>query len=382
VSLRILHVDHATVLGGAERSVLELAAAQQARGHVVTVAAGGHGAFARAAAERGIDVVSLRLPVHYVSAPARTGLRGGVRAAVDLILASRRISSAIETFRPDVVQVHTRKAQLATLPILRRPRPIVLHLRDPLPRQRILRLPVVLAVRRAAHAVALTPWVRLEYERAGALPRSTAIGVVPSGVDQRRLAQLSTPWLDGAAPPRIGFVGQIASWKGPHLLVELAEHFAGQSGLSFHLVGDVLFPGAEREYGEWLRQRIDSSSARASITWHGAAASPEEAMDRIDVLVHTSITPEPFGRVLVEAMASHRPIVALRRGSTTSLLSEDAVAFADTDRIEDLAARVDRLVADRTVAREMAHRAAEAAHEYEPARVAERMDAEYARVLA
>jgi glycosyltransferase involved in cell wall biosynthesis len=382
VSLRILHVDHATALGGAERSILELADAQGARGHSVTIAAGGDGPFMRTAAERGIDVLSLALPREYVDAPARAGVGRALRAGMALVGASRHISAAIRAVRPDVVHVHTRKAQLATLAIPRHPRPVLFHLRDALPRDRVLRLPMVLAVRRSAHAVALTPWMTDDYERAGATPRSGTIGTVPSGVKQERLAELATPWLDGAAEPRIGFIGQIASWKGPHLLVELAELMERRHGATFHLIGEVLFPEAERRYGNWLRQRVDSSSSRDMITWHPAAASPEDAMGMIDILVHTSTKPEPFGRVLVEAMASHRPIVAFRRGSTTSILSDRTALFASTDRVVDLATSVETLLRDRTAAREMAARAADAARAYEPARVAELMEREYARVLA
>jgi glycosyltransferase involved in cell wall biosynthesis len=381
VSLRILHVDHSAVLGGAERSILELAAAQVALGHSVTVAAGGEGPFARTAAEREVDVISLDLPRDYVDAPAAPGIRGAIRAGLSLVEASRLISGAIRTVRPDVVHVHTRKAQLATVAMPRHPRPVLFHLRDALPRNRILRLPMVLAVRRSAHAVALTSWMTEDYERAGATPRSGTIGVVPSGVDQRRLAELATPWLDGIAAPRIGFVGQIASWKGPHLIVDLAELIGRRYDASFHLVGEVLFPEAERRYGDWLRQRVESSSASDRITWHSAAPSPEDAMDMIDILVHTSTAPEPFGRVLVEAMASHRPIVAFRRGSTTSVLGDQTALFASTDRVEDVATRVEQLLADRTAARDMAARAADAARQYEPARVADLMEPEYARIL-
>jgi len=336
----------------------------------------------RTAAERGIDVMSLALPRDYVDAPARAGVGRALRAGMALVRASRHISTAIRAVRPDVVHVHTRKAQLATLAIPRHPRPVLFHLRDALPRDRVLRLPMVLAVRRSAHAVALTPWMTDDYERAGATPRSGTIGVVPSGVKQERLAELATPWLDGTAEPRIGFIGQIASWKGPHLLVELAELMERRHGATFHLIGEVLFPEAERRYGDWLRQRVGSSSARDMITWHPAAASPEDAMGMIDILVHTSTKPEPFGRVLVEAMASRRPIVAFRRGSTTSILSDRTALFASTDRVEDLATSVETLLTDRTAAREMAARAADAARAYEPARVAELMEREYARVLA
>lgn len=378
---RILHVDHTTVLGGAERSILELAAAQVARGHVVTVAAGGDGPFMRTAAERGISVISLDLPRAYVDAPASSGIRRAMRAGMSFVEARRRISATIRAADPDFVHVHTRKAQLATVAARAPHRPVVFHLRDALPPHRMLRRAMILAVRRAAHAVALTPWLVEEYERARALPRSGAIGVVPSGVEQSRLAELPTPWLDGTAGPRVGFVGQIASWKRPHLIVELAELMARRADVSFHLVGDVLFPEAEQRYGDWLRGRVSSSTARDRISWHAATASPEGAMSMIDILVHANEAPEPFGRVLVEAMASHRPIVAFRRGSTTSILDDDTALFAATDRVEDVAARVDELITNRTAALEMTARAADAARRFEPARVADLMDSEYARVM-
>lgn len=381
MSLRILHIDHAAVLGGAERSVLELAGAQLARGHAVTVAAGREGPFARTASERGIDVVSLDLPRAYLDAPATPELRAGVRAGATLVEVSRRMSATIRAVRPDLVHVHTRKAQLGTIAMRRHSRPVLFHLRDGLPRSRVLRLLIVLAVKRSAHAVALSSWVESDYELAGAIPRSRTIGIVPSGVDQRRLAELPTPWLDGTAEARIGFVGQIASWKGPHLIVDLAELMGRRDAVSFHLVGDVLFPGAEQRYGDWLRHRVRSSPMRERITWHAATATPEEAMSLIDILVHTSVAPEPFGRVLVEAMAGHRPIVAFRRGSTTSILDDGTAEFARPDRVEDVAASVEKLIADRAWARELARRAATAARRYEPSRVADLMDLEYARVV-
>lgn len=361
--------------------MLELANAQAARGHSVSLAVGGPGPLLATAKQRGVDVISLRLPPDYVTAPARAGLRGTLRAGSLLLAASRRMSEAVAAVQPDVVHVHTRKAQIATVTMWKHDRPVVFHLRDPLPSGRMLRMPVVLAVRRSAHAVALTPWMIADYREAAALPRSGAIGVVPSGVDQRGLATLATPWLNGDAAPRIGFVGQIASWKGPHLIVDLAEQLNQRLDASFHIVGDVLFPEAEQQYGEWLARRIELSSARDRITWHSRSPTPEAALSTIDILVHTSLLPEPFGRVLVEAMASRRPVVAFRRGSTTDVLSDRTAMIADGDGVADIAASLEKLLTGRDAARAMAIEAAEAALAYDPSRIAELMDAEYSKVI-
>lgn len=358
-----------------------MASAQRERGHSVTVAVGGPGPFLKLAEERGIDVISLGLTPSYVNAPAELSARSALRVGASLLAASRRMSAAVDAIHPDIVHVHTRKAQLASAAMRKHARPVIFHLRDSLPRSRILRSAMVLAVRRSAHAVALAPWLIADYKAGRALPRSGIIHVVPSGVDQRRLTQLPTPWLDGSAPPRIGFVGQIASWKGPHLIVEVAELFGSRHGVSFHLIGDVLFPAAEHRYGAWLRKRISSSPARDRITWHWGSATPEDAMSKIDILLHTSLAPEPFGRVLVEAMASHRPVVAFRRGSTTDVLSDQTAFLAGGDLVDDVAASLEKVLTDRTAANEIALRAADAARIYEPSRVADLMEAEYERVL-
>jgi glycosyltransferase involved in cell wall biosynthesis len=43
-------------------------------------------------------------------------------------------------------------------------------------------------------------------------------------------------------------------------------------------------------------------------------------MDAMDVVIHASTRPEPFGRVLLEAMAASRPVVAPREGGPLEIV--------------------------------------------------------------
>ena len=62
-------------------------------------------------------------------------------------------------------------------------------------------------------------------------------------------------------------------------------------------------------------------------------------MCAVDAVVHTSITPEPFGRVIVEGMLAQRPVVAARAGGVLEIVDDyengmlctpgDAHALAD-----------------------------------------------------
>ncbi|CAN5118238.1 N/A [soil metagenome] len=378
--MKILHVDHSPILGGAERSVLELARAQGELGHDVSVAVGRRGAFTAALAEAGVRWHDLGWSERYVAASRVASGPKLVAALPDLLRAALALRRLVVRARPDVVQAHTRKSQVvAALALIGFSGALVWHLRDDLPSRPPLRALITLLLRRADHAVALSDWLARSYADRGALPRSGHIGIVPSGVDPRALAELPTPWLDGKRDPIVGFVGQVARWKAPHLLVEAAEELMHQP-VTFRIVGAVWFPAAEEGYGRWLGRRIASSPAAAAVEWRAAADGPAAAFTEIDVLVHTSIEPEPFGRVLVEAMAARRPIVALGHGSALELLDDSSAVFAERPDGASVARAVQLLISDRDAAGRLAERAAGRAAAYSPAAVAMRMDAEYLRL--
>jgi glycosyltransferase involved in cell wall biosynthesis len=160
-------------------------------------------------------------------------------------------------------------------------------------------------------------------------------------------------------------------------LVDAAELLVPEVDVSFHIIGDVLFPRAESDYGAWLKQRISLSSSMANITWHPATETPEQAMSMIDILIHTSTSPEPFGRVLVEAMAARRPVVAFRLGSTPDVLGPDWPYFATTPDGHGIAHALALLTGDRGAAGQVARDAQEQAARFAPDKIADQMDGEY-----
>lgn len=379
--MRILHVDHSGVLGGAERSVLELAVAQRDRGHEVQVAVGRAGAFSAALSGRDVNWQDLGWSRRYLNVPQISSSLELLAGLPDVARASAALRRAVRRWLPDVVQAHTRKAQLvASLALAGVDVPLIWHLRDDIPARRPLRTIIASAMRHADHAVALSHWLAVSYgEVAGVLPRSGRIGVVPSGIDPGPLAGLPTPWLDGQREPVVGYVGQIARWKGPHLLIDAAESLP-ETGVTFKIVGSVWFPAAEARYGRWLEGRLAASVARDRVEWLPATDRPADAFAQIDVLAHTSLAPEPFGRVLVEAMAARRPIIALGRGSASELLDDSTAVFAERSDGPSIARAIAAMVGDRDRARQLATRAASIATRYEPAAIAALMDEEYARL--
>jgi glycosyltransferase involved in cell wall biosynthesis len=375
--MKILHVDHSPVFGGAERSVLELAAAQLRRGDDVTVAVGRPGAFSEALSAAGVPWLDLNLPESFVQMTATSRLGAVVALVPAFAQAAWRMRRGTLRQQPDVIQVHTRKAHLvSSVAFFGTSVPLVWHMRDDVPPRALARFIFRIGLRRVNHVVVLTDWLADNYRAARLLPRSGRVGIVPSGVDGRALGALPTPWLDGQRGPVIGFVGQIAAWKGVDMVVDAFDLLDGPADRCLTIAGDVWFPAAERGYDEALETRIARSRNRDRIKrLHGA--SPAEAFAAIDLLVHASLRPEPFGRVLVEALAARRPVVALPRGAAPEILAGGVGVLADSADATGLARGIEKLLADPAAAARMVEAGLARAAQFAPDAVAEKMAHEY-----
>ena len=86
----------------------------------------------------------------------------------------------------------------------------------------------------------------------------------------------------------------------------------------------------------------------------GARRDVAACLDAMDVAIHSSTNPEPFGRVLIEAMALSRPLVAPREGGPLEIVvdGETGLLVAPRDATA-LAQGIDRLVADPVLRRRM-----------------------------
>ncbi|TMB58867.1 MAG: glycosyltransferase family 4 protein [Deltaproteobacteria bacterium] len=138
--------------------------------------------------------------------------------------------------------------------------------------------------------------------------------------------------------PLAGIVGHIQDWKGQHLVVEaVARARARFPELRCLLVGGVHRRGAE--YAERIHERIARPDLAGHVVLTGARHDVPACLDAMDVVIHASVVAEPFGRVLIEAMAIGRPVIAPREGGPllivvdgeTGLLvpPRDAGALAD-----------------------------------------------------
>ncbi len=161
--------------------------------------------------------------------------------------------------------------------------------------------------------------------------------VIPPPVDMARF----NPKNDGRAVRRewgvaddevlFGVVGRIHWWKGQDVFLQAAALVAQRlPNARFVIVGDVV-PGEEE-----LRHRLQEMARRlgleGKVVWAGYRKDAPQVMAALDVLVLASTSPEPFGRVIIEAMATAKPVIATAHGGPLEIVRDGETGFLVTPR--------------------------------------------------
>jgi glycosyltransferase involved in cell wall biosynthesis len=169
--------------------------------------------------------------------------------------------------------------------------------------------PVRSATRRAAGTVATSIAVARD------LRVSHDPVILHPGVDLKAWTPQPPP---PPSPPHALVLGALVPWKRADLALEVAARLPE---LQLTIAGAPL-PGAE-DYAERLRARAWREDLIGRVTLTGVLEDPREAIGRAHLLLHCADA-EPFGMVLVEAMASARPVVAADNAGPKEIVSAGA----------------------------------------------------------
>jgi glycosyltransferase involved in cell wall biosynthesis len=143
--------------------------------------------------------------------------------------------------------------------------------------------------------------------------------VAPSAARARR-AELGAA--DGDV--LIGVFGRLQRWKGQDVFVKAAGEVARRRpNTRFVIVGGSVF-GLEPEYLDELRREVVAQALADRLVFTGFRTDVPELMSACDVVCHTTRVAEPFGLVIVEAMAVGRPVVATAGGGPSEIIASDA----------------------------------------------------------
>lgn len=122
-----------------------------------------------------------------------------------------------------------------------------------------------------------------------------------------------------SAAPVIGIVGRISPWKGQDVFLRAAHRVRKTHPKArFRIIGAALF--GEAEFETSLRRLCAELQLNDAVEFTGFNDNVAQAIAEIDILVHASTYPEPFGQVIIEGMASSKPVIATSAGGVLEIV--------------------------------------------------------------
>lgn len=145
----------------------------------------------------------------------------------------------------------------------------------------------------------------------------------------------------------LGNAGRLSEEKGQSYLIDLAAILKSR-GYTFKL----LIAG-EGKLESRLKRYARSRGVEDEVLFAGFVRNMRDFNDSLDIFILTSLY-EGFGYVLVEAMAASKPVVAFDINSSAEIVRNGKTGYlVEKENLEDLASRVEELIADRELARKM-----------------------------
>ncbi|KPK41891.1 MAG: hypothetical protein AMJ78_04200 [Omnitrophica WOR_2 bacterium SM23_29] len=186
------------------------------------------------------------------------------------------------------------------------------------------------------------------------------IEVVYNGVE---LPLLTTPPLieipkmqDNAGSKKFIFaaIGQFVPWKKQTLFLKAISRIASQLNAEFFLIGDDLFR-KNSPYKRELIREINMLGLLQRIKILPWQEKMDEVWRKINCLVHTA-DQEPFGRVIIEAMAHKIPVIAINSCGPGEIIQHNKTGMlVPPDDVEQLSQAMLTVARNPHLARRLAH---------------------------
>jgi glycosyltransferase involved in cell wall biosynthesis len=179
----------------------------------------------------------------------------------------------------------------------------------------------------------------------------------------------------------VGLVGRISPWKGQEVFLRAFALAFPSGSTRARIIGGPLF--GEEALVDHLKDLAISLGVADRVTFVGHVQDVAAELAALDISVHASTIPEPFGQVVVEAMAAGVPVVAADAGGPAEVVTDgvDGLLYRMGDP-EALAQALRRLAGDPGEREHLVAAGRRTVTLYSPERIAAQVQEAYRSVLS
>jgi len=311
---------------------------------------------------------------------------------------TRKLRRQVAELSPDLIHSNGIKAHIVTSWIKPPKVPLIWHLHDFLGQRRFAKYLLKVAAKRLSLGLAISEAVRLDFEKSvGDQP----VKVLPNLIDtdrffpgsdeesrERLRAFSANPGNFPKDVVHIGLVAAFATWKGHYLFLDSIAEVKRRSPsnlIRWFIIGGPIY---RTQNSQLTREMLESYAADLDILDQVTFVPFQSEMPKIysalDVVVHASTQPEPFGLTILEGMASGKAVISTAMGGAGEIFhdGEEGIALPECTP-GALATAVLRLADDESFRLKLAAQARDAAVDrFDQRRLAGRLQAIYSEFVS
>jgi glycosyltransferase involved in cell wall biosynthesis len=366
--MKILYLNPNGTVGGAEASLLHLLAGLRAAqpGWTLSLIAGSDGPLLSRAGSLGVSTRVVAFPPairqlgdasaedpsrkKIMRQPAFLGrmVSGGIRVPAYI----SRLRQAIRDFGPNLVHSNGFKMHLLSACVAGANVPVVWHIHDYV-RSRPVVAPLLRMFKSQCSSAVANSRSVAEDLRSICAP-SLRIEAVHNGIDMDTFAPNGASLdIDAKAglprlktgTIRVGLVSTFARWKGHDMFLRALAMLDPATSVRGYVIGGPIYQTIGSQYTlDELESLAEGLGLRGRVGFTGYIANAAEAIRSLDIIVHASTDPEPFGMVIVEAMACGKAVIVSDCGGASEIVQDRVNAIKyDPGNASALAAAIQEL---------------------------------------
>jgi len=347
----VVFVNPIGALGGAERMLLAMMSALQYEDPEMEIhlIVGSEGTLIEAAQKLGVKVQVLPIPTQ-ITKLGDSGIKGNkVLGALSIIFAVlmawgiinkylKNLRAIIREIDPDIVHSNGIKSHILTAMANLR-LPVIWHIHDFYSTRPFIASVLRHFSNRAEVGIACSEAVGEDASRV--LPKLN-IKVIYNAVDTdyfypRPFRPLALEGIGTETKSiKVGLVATFARWKGHDIFLEAASMVIRDRpslDVRFYIIGAPIYITSGSQFSlQELQKLADRLGIGDRVEFLGFQANMPDIYLWLDLVIHASTQPEPFGYTIAEAMACGRPVIVARSGGAAELFINDVEAVAVNPR--------------------------------------------------
>jgi glycosyltransferase involved in cell wall biosynthesis len=368
--MKVVYLNSSGQMGGAENILIDLLASLRTAqpSWSLHVIAAEPGPLISRAEQLGVDASVVAFPEALARLGDTTSPETVEANTSRAVLARRLIESAPATLgyvrnlrrelgrlRPDAI--HTNGLKMHVLGLWARPRrvPVIWHMHDFIRSRPVMARLLNLHRGRCAAAVANSKSVAGDVR--AVCGNRLKVHAVYNAVNLQKFspegATLDLDARAGVARPeegtvRVGLLATFGRWKGHRTFVEALAKLPANVPVRGYIIGGPLYQtdGSQHTLKD-LRLLASEFGLGEKLVFTGFIENAAEAIRALDIVVHASTAPEPFGLVIAESMACGRALIASQAGGVRELIVEGVNALSHPPgNASVLAKRIEKLALD------------------------------------